>query len=180
MILASYRSHISSFSVLPLILAKLLYYVTLNPRGFHTFPQCLNLLITNSKSSFLSTAASPSEFWRNFCSAGALFFILTESCKLLGWFLGSCCECTPGVQELGVCREQSSFCPVLGAAVSYEWEHLGDRAGTSSAALCGHFSFCLASLAGQSWWCLMRELPAHCSTALWKLSGRVNSSNVIF
>lgn len=126
MLLASYRSPISSFSLLPLILPKSFYYVTLNPRGFHTFPWYLNLLITNSKSSFLPTAAeasadSPLGVWGVF----ALFFLSWELYTLGKRFIfGSWCECrgcTSGVQELGVSAEDKAHSAVvLGAAVSHE------------------------------------------------------------
>lgn len=55
--LASFRSSGLSFFVLSTILAKLFYCVVLNTTGFHVFPQCLSLLIVNSQSSLLSTAA---------------------------------------------------------------------------------------------------------------------------
>lgn len=81
MISASHSSPTSSSFVLPVILAKLFYCVALNPRGFHTFPQCLDLFITNPKSSFLptaagATAASPPGVSGGFCPDAAFFFFL--------------------------------------------------------------------------------------------------------
>lgn len=123
MVLASHSSPTSSFFVLPVILAKLFYCVALNPRGFHTFPQCLDLLITNPKSSFLptaagATAASPLGSQGGFVLMLLFFFFFPESCKLLGKgsFLGSWCGCrgcTPGGQELGVCAENKAHSPVV-------------------------------------------------------------------
>lgn len=113
MILASCRSPISSFSVLPLILVKLFYYVALNPRGFHTFPQCLYLSITNSKSSFFAHCC------RSHCCSspwglrGVLlwgsFFCPDWELHTLGkrFILRSWCECR-GCKSGDECREQSS------------------------------------------------------------------------
>lgn len=131
MVLASHSSPTSSFFVLPVILAKLFYCVALNPRGFHTFSQCLDLLITNPKSSFLptaagATAASPPGVSGGFCSDAAFFFFFLRAVnsgeKVHFWGAGVDAGAAHLVGKSWGCVQRTKlilqWC--LGAAVSYE------------------------------------------------------------